>query len=151
MHFYLRCLFVNILLMWLPNYVAAPSSPASNIIMHKCKPSLAWRQIKTSRHALYFLLFLRVPSTGLNYLRLLPLRHSFCTGIFLQAAYAGLRIITKRAIACCSCNYPISTTIATRLNNLLFSSLIALGIRLLAVLLSIRKALITASDPCGRS
>jgi hypothetical protein len=45
----------------------------------------------------------------------------------------------------------LAITIITRRNNLLFSSLSALGIRLLAVLLSIRIALIIASDPCGRS
>jgi hypothetical protein len=45
----------------------------------------------------------------------------------------------------------LAITIITRRNNLLFSSLSALGIRLLAVLLSIRIALITISDPCGGS
>jgi hypothetical protein len=43
----------------------------------------------------------------------------------------------------------LAITIITRRNNLLFSSLSALGIRLLAVLLSIRIVLIIASDPCG--
>ena len=67
-------------------------------------------------------------------------------------------LFTKSLTACCPCKYPITiiaititVTITTRQNNLLFSSLGALGIRLLAVLLSIRIALIIASDPCGRS
>jgi polyferredoxin len=45
----------------------------------------------------------------------------------------------------------LAISIITRRNNLLFSSLSALSIRLLAVLLSIRIALIIAGDPCGRS
>jgi hypothetical protein len=45
----------------------------------------------------------------------------------------------------------LAISVITRRNNLLFSSLSALGICLLAVLLSIRIALIIASDPCGRS
>jgi hypothetical protein len=102
-HFYLRCHHVNILPRSLPNYGAAHSSLVSTIILHKYRPSLARRQMKTCQHALYFLFFLCVPSTGLNYLPSSCL-HSFSTGPFLHAAYAGLRLITKRAIACCSCN-----------------------------------------------
>jgi hypothetical protein len=45
----------------------------------------------------------------------------------------------------------LAISIITQRNNLLFSSLSALGIHLLAVLLSIWIALIIASDPCGRS
>jgi polyferredoxin len=45
----------------------------------------------------------------------------------------------------------LAITIITRQNNLLFSSLSALGIRLVAVLLSIWIALLVTSDPCGRS
>ena len=48
-------------------------------------------------------------------------------------------------------NYSSFLKTAVRQNNLLFSLLIALGIRLLAILLSICIELITASDPRGRS
>jgi hypothetical protein len=63
-------------------------------------------------------------------------------------------LITKSPTTCCPCKYPITIIairITTRQNNLPFSSLGSLGIRLLALLLSIRIAWIIASDPCGRS
>jgi hypothetical protein len=62
---------------------------------------------------------------------------AFCSVFFLFAFDVG--------------EQSLAITIITRRNNLLFSSLSALGIGLLAVLLSIRIALIIASDPCGQS